>query len=109
MDDMLVASLSKQEACCFQTELEVNWQISALGEPKLIVGIPLCQNRAARTIALSQTTLIDKLVATYRQGNMNLASTPMLHGIPLQQPENSMLEDGECERLNCIPYRSLVS
>ena len=108
VDDMLVASSSEQEACSFQTELEANWQISALGEPKLIVGIALCRNRAARTIALSQTALIDKIVATYGQGNANSASTPMLHGIPLRRPENNMLEDGEPERLNRIPYRSLV-
>ena len=84
VDDMLVASSSEQEACCFQTELEANWQISALGEPKLIVGIALRRNRAARTIALSQTALIDKIVATYGQGNANSASTPMLHGILLR-------------------------
>ena len=83
VDDMLVASSSEQEAGHFQTGLEANWQISALGEPKLIVGIALHRNRATRTIALSQTTLLDKIVTTYGQGDANSANTPMLHGILL--------------------------
>ena len=109
VDDMLVASSNEEEAGRFQTELEATWQISALGEPKLIVGIALRRNRAARTIALSQTALIDKIVSTYGQGDAKPASTPMVHGVLLRRPDsNSVLEDSEKERLDRIPYRSLV-
>ena len=86
VDNMLVASSSEKDAGHFQTELEVTWKISALGEPKLIVGIALCRNRATRTIALSQTVLIDKIVTTYGQGDAKLASTPMVHGVLLRRP-----------------------
>ena len=90
-------------------ELEVTWQISALGEPKLTVGITLCRNRATRTIMLSQTALIDKIVTAYRQGDAKPASTPMVHGVLLKRPEsNSILEDSKKERLDHIPYRSFV-
>ena len=109
MDNMLVASLSKKEAGHFQAELEATWQISTLGEPKLIVGIALRQDRAARTIALSQTALIDKIMTTYGQGDVKPASTPMVHSALLKRPEsNSTLEDDEWERLDRIPYRLLV-
>ena len=42
VDDMAAASSYKAEADCFCTELESTWQITTLGEPKLIVGIALC-------------------------------------------------------------------
>ena len=41
MDDMAAASSNRAEADHFRTELESTWQITALGEPKLIVGIAL--------------------------------------------------------------------
>ena len=96
VDDMLVASLSEKEVGHFQTELEATWQISTLGELKLIFSIVLHQDRAARTIALSQTALIDKIVTTYGQGDAKPVSTPMVHGALLKRPEsNSTLEDSE--------------
>jgi hypothetical protein len=42
MDDMAVASSNRIEADRFKAELESTWQITALGEPKLIVGIAIC-------------------------------------------------------------------
>ena len=37
MNDMLATSSTRTEANHFQTELESAWQITALGEPKLVV------------------------------------------------------------------------
>jgi hypothetical protein len=42
VDDMAAASSNRIEANHFKAELESTWQITALGEPKLIVGIAIC-------------------------------------------------------------------
>jgi hypothetical protein len=110
IDNMLAISLNEPEAEHFQSELESTWQITALGEPKLIVSIALHCNRNRRTIMLSQTALIDKIVSTYGQSDAKPASTPIVHGAQLLRPDSQTpLEDAEHEQLATIPYRSLVN
>jgi len=109
VDDMLAASSSEPEAQRFQTKLEATWQISALGKAKLVVGIALHRDRMSKTIMLSQTTLIDKIVATYGQSDPKPASTPMAHSAQLLKPEpHNTLNESKCECLAHIPYQSLV-
>ncbi|KAH9033078.1 hypothetical protein EDB85DRAFT_2145122 [Lactarius pseudohatsudake] len=55
------------EAQLFHSELESAWQITALGEAKLVVGIALERDRVARTILLSQMALVDKIISKYHQ------------------------------------------
>ena len=50
MDDMLAASSNKTEANQFRSELEATWQITDLGEPKLVVGIALQHEVETKTI-----------------------------------------------------------
>ena len=87
VDDMMATSLNESEANQFQSELESTWQITALGEPKLVVGIALHRDRKQRTIMLSQTTLIDKIVSVYGQSDAKTASTPIVHGLQLLKPD----------------------
>ena len=83
VDDMVAASSNRAEADQFCAELEATWQIIALGEPKLIVGIALHRDRTKRTITLSQTTLIDKIISVYGQKDASIATTPMVFGAQL--------------------------
>ena len=109
VDDMLAISSNEPEADKFQAELESTWQITALGEPKLVVGIALRRDRSRRTISLSQTALIDKIISTYGQSDAKPASTPIVHGTQLLKPDpQTSLSETERERLAAIPYRSLV-
>jgi hypothetical protein len=89
--------------------LESSWQITTLGEPKLIVGIAIRQDRAKRTISLSQTALIDKIINAYGQKEAMIAATPMASGVQLLRPDpQTPLDKAECERLTNLPYRSLI-
>jgi hypothetical protein len=98
VDDMMAASSNQDKAAHFRTELEATWQITVLGEPKLIVGIVLRQNRTKRTITLSQTTLIDKIILTYGQKDAKATSTPMVYGTQLIRPDPStVIDDDERE------------
>ena len=109
VDDMLATSSNKTEADRFRTELESTWQITALGELKLVVGIALRLDRAKRTITLSQTALIDKIVLAYGQKDAKSASTPIVHGTQLLKPDPlTQLDENKRERLATLPYRSLI-
>ena len=109
VDDMLATLSSRNEANCFRSELESTWQITALGEPKLVVGIALHRDRAKKTITLSQTALIDKIISAYGQVDARTASTPIAHGTQLLKPDPMIQQDeAERERLAILPYRSLV-
>jgi hypothetical protein len=109
VDDMAAISSTEDEVKRFRSELEATWQITALGEPKLIVGLAVRRDRPNRTIMLSQTALIDKIISVYGQKDANPASTPILHGAQLLTPDPREEPDAdERERLAKLPYRSLV-
>ena len=109
VDDMLAVSLNESEANQFQSELESTWQITALGELKLVVSIALCRDKKRRTITLSQTALIDKIISTYGQSNAKPASTPIIHSAQLLKPDPQVpLNEAEHECLAAIPYCLLV-
>ena len=109
VNNMLTTSSTRAEANRFWTELESAWQNTALGEPKLVVGITLHQDRAKKTIMLSQTTLINKIISAYGQADAKTATTPIAHGTQLLKPSPlTLLDDTKCERLTTLPYHSLV-
>jgi hypothetical protein len=76
VDNMLAVSSSMDKVAKFRTELESDWKISALGEPKLVVGIALRRDRNTRSIELHQTALINKIITTFGQSDARPASTP---------------------------------
>ena len=85
------------------------WQITALGEPKLVVGIAIRRDKPTHSIYLSQMALIDKITSIYGQTDAKSATTPMAHGTQLLVPNSQTpLDEGEQERLNTLPYWLLV-
>ncbi len=96
VDDMLATSSSDAKAVLFRLELESAWQITTLGEAKLVVGIAVQRDRATRTVMLSQTVLINKIIAIFHQSDATPASTPMAHSAQLLPPDpHTPLDEGE--------------
>jgi len=93
VDDMLATSSNDAEATLFCSELESTWQITALGEAKLVVGIAVRRDREMRTVMLSQTALINKIIVVFHQTDATPASTPMAHGMQLLPPDPRILLD----------------
>ena len=109
VDNMLLTSSSTAEVSLFQSELESMWQITALGKPKLVVGIAICHDKPTHSIYLSQTALIDKITLIYGQTDTKSATKPMAHGTQLLVPDSQTpLDEGEQECLDTLPYWSLV-
>ena len=81
------------------------WKISSLGEAKFCVDIRITLNRKDRTVSLSQTTLIHKIIHQFGQQDAYPANSPMDPGLKLRCP-NISTEDQEC--LSRLPYQSLI-
>jgi hypothetical protein len=110
IDDIISAASSAAENNRFQDLLKTQWDITKLGEPRLALGIVISHDRPNRTISLSQTAKIDKLVAEHGQLDAHPTDTPVVPGLQLQRPDKSIPVPPEVSKwAGRTPYRSLVS
>jgi hypothetical protein len=108
VDDFLSVADSEEENARFEAQMKTRWVTSSLGEPKFCIGIAIKRNRADRTVSLSQTALIDKIITQFGQSEAHPISTPMDPGLKLRRPAPNSITPLEREKLSKIPYRSLV-
>ena len=73
VDDILATASSAEGTSRFRDLLKTKWEITELGEPKYALGIAISRDRSLRTISLSQTAKIDKLVEEYGQSDARSA------------------------------------
>lgn len=104
VDDFALTASNDAEANRFKDELREQWQINDLGPAKFCLGIHIERDRATRTVMLSQTALIDKVVAEFRLTDAHPTATPMEEGLKLSRDVS--LADLEAGRN--LPYRRLV-
>ncbi|KAG5725581.1 Copia protein [Termitomyces sp. T112] len=98
---------SKQANEYFKSQLQETWTILDLGTPRQIVGIAIEWDRPNRTVYLSQTPIIDRLISQFRQKDANPLSLPMEPGLKLRQTDYSSLTQRERDDIAKIPYRRL--
>ena len=108
VDDFALPATDDQVAHTFKGELASIWTISDLGEAKFCVGIAIERDLANRHIFLSQTALIDKVLAQFNMTNANPVSTPMESGLTLSCHPTAPLTHEEELKLRDIPYHQLV-
>lgn len=107
VDDMLCAASEAWANTLFKDQLRTKWEISDLGEVRFCLGIGIVRDPERRTISLSQTALIDKIVTQFHQTDAYPVSTPMEAKLPLTRPTDVMSRE-DAERLANTPYRALV-
>lgn len=107
VDDFAITTSSPNLINNFKSQISTAWKFSDLGEASFIVGIQITRDRAARTISLSQTALIDSVVSQFRQENAHPASTPLTAGSKLRKSDCPMTEEGRADMAK-YPYRQLV-
>ena len=112
VDDFLIVSSTPDASRAFKEELKSLWTISDLGEARFCIGIAKSRNRADRTISISQTALIDRVVQQFGQSEADPISTPMDPSVArsLTRPSSSdpPLSATDTSELARLPYRSLV-
>ena len=87
VDDIISAGSTTEENDRFCDELKSKWEITELGESCLALGIAISRDRENRTINLSQTSKIDRLVEEYGQSDARTVDTPMVAGLQLRRPD----------------------
>jgi len=105
VDDFLITGSDLDTLSHFKCQLQEKWKISDLGEAKFCVGIKIERDYNLRTVSLSQTALIDRIVTLFGQNEAYPHATPMEEGLTLQRPPVSNQATTEEENL---PYRSLI-
>ena len=106
VNDFLLVSSSKEENECVKVLMRSKWALSDLGEAKFCVGIAIAHDRNKRTISLSQTALIDKIIDQFSQKDTNPVAVLMDPGLKLSCPNLSVLSKEEHQYLSNLPYRS---
>ena len=109
VDDIISISSSQSENDSFKAELQSHWDISDLGAVKFALGIAISRDRSSRTIHLSQTALIDRIVDQFGQTDSHPVSTPMVPGLIIRRPDPTLPITGNISSwMARTPYRSLV-
>ena len=107
IDDFLLVTNPLSENAAFKAQMKQIWTISDLGEVHFCVGIAISHDKEARTVSLSQTTLIDRVVTQFGQQDMYPMKTLMDPGLKIRFPSDVAPSDQA--KLSKYPYRSLVS
>lgn len=91
VDDLLIFTdrIDKMEE--IKASLKKEFEISDLGEPKLLIGLQINRDRENRTIAISQENYIERMLRKYQLQNVNPVATPLDPNVVLAKCEN----DGE--------------
>jgi Reverse transcriptase (RNA-dependent DNA polymerase) len=109
VDDIISIASSSDENKRFQSLLTSRWDISALGPAKFALGIAISRDRAARTISLSQTVMIDRLLDNFGQLDARPVDMPMVAGLKLERPDRTVPVDPlVSEWATRTPYRELI-
>jgi hypothetical protein len=108
VDDYLSIADSPRENERFKDQMRKVWTISELGTARFIVGIAVTWDRTNRTVALSQTALIDKIVEQFGQKDAHPVSAPLEPGSKLRRTNRQSMSSEDQFQLNKLPYRSLV-
>jgi Reverse transcriptase (RNA-dependent DNA polymerase)/Integrase core domain/GAG-pre-integrase domain len=109
VDDIISIASSPDENKRFLSLLTSRWDISALGPAKFALGIALSRDRTTRTISLSQSAMIDRLLEKFGLVDARPADTPMATGLRLERPDKSAPVDPVVtEWCSRTPYRELI-
>lgn len=108
VDDFLSIASSKDENDRLKAQMREAWTISDLGTPRYLVGVSIEWDRTNHTVALSQTTFIDRVVQQFGQQESHPVSLPMDPGLKLRRPRRELQTQEEIDDIKRIPYRSLV-
>jgi hypothetical protein len=109
VDDILCASSSPDETDRFRKELLSQWEISDLGPASFALVIAIERDIPTKTIAISQTAFIDRILTRFNQSDAHPCDTPMVHGLQLKRPDKSSPVDADTlSWVTRTPYRELV-
>ena len=93
VDDILTLTNSPAESDRVEAELKSKYDIKALGQPSLLLGMKVTHDTTNHTITLSQTHYIDKLLKKFNLENLNPVTTPLDPNVDLNQDDEPSDDD----------------
>jgi len=97
MDDILMASSSKDENVKLKEKLNGDFEIKDLGPAKRVLGIDILRNRDKDELFLSQLSYLKTVVERFRMSKSKTDSTPLGHHTKLSMKQCPQFEDEKKE------------
>jgi Reverse transcriptase (RNA-dependent DNA polymerase) len=107
VDDLVLASSSKEAIQRVKNELKQRFKIHDQGPTSFILGVKLERDRKNRTISLSQPAYVKSILELYRMQDCNPASTPMADKAKLSKSMSPVSVEDKKEMAK-IPYREAL-
>ena len=89
VDDLVLAAPTKDKISWIRNTLHQKFEMTDLGNLTIFLGLEIRRNRQARTLHLSQTTYLQKILDRERMQNCNPATTPADPNVRLEKCELS--------------------
>jgi len=109
VDDIIVTSSSADETTRFKEELRSKWEIADLGPAKFALGIAITRDLDNKSISISQTAFIDRILDRFNMSDAHPVDIPMVVGAKLKRPNKSIPVPAHVAAWAAhTPYRELV-
>ena len=107
VDDMLIARSNQAEIGKLKRSLHDKFAMKELGQARHILGMRIEQNRTSKTLWLSQSDYIHKVLKRFNMDNAKPSSTPRPTTIRLSDRDSPSTEE-EWKLNGKIPYASTI-
>ncbi|KAL0537654.1 hypothetical protein IC582_026637 [Cucumis melo] len=107
VDDILLIGNDVGHLTDIKEWLATQFQMKDLGNAQYVLSIQIVRNRKNKTLAMSQTSYIDKILSRYKMQNSKKGLLPYRYGIHLSK-EQCPKSPQEVEDMSNIPYASAV-
>ncbi|KAL4011886.1 hypothetical protein IC575_028950 [Cucumis melo] len=107
VDDILLIGNDIGHLTDIKKWLATQFQMKDLGNAQYVLGIQIVQNQKNKTLVMSQTSYIDKMLSRYKMQNSKKDLLPYRYGIHLSK-EQCPKTPQEVEDMSNIPYVSVV-
>jgi Reverse transcriptase (RNA-dependent DNA polymerase)/gag-polypeptide of LTR copia-type len=107
VDDCAITGNSTLQIENTKRELQEKFRLTDMGPLSWMLGIAVTQDRAARTISLSQRSYIDTILSRCKFANMTSRATPMDPNIVLSKEQSPQTPE-DIEYMKNVPYRKCI-
>ncbi|GKB78199.1 retrotransposon protein, putative, ty1-copia subclass [Tanacetum coccineum] len=107
VDDMLIACKSKSEIEYTKGLLRKEFDMKELGPARKILGMEIVRDRGSRTLKVSQSGYVQKILNNYRVDNGKSVSVPLGAHFKVSL-KDCPSNDWDVERMSKVPYENVV-
>ena len=107
VDDMTIASHSKNAILQLKSDLKKHFKIHDLGPTTYLLGVGVDRDRTKQTLTISQRQYILDILTEYKMSDCNPVGTPMMPGLHLSK-DNCPKTDAEKKEMKSLSYINAV-